>query len=97
MFWVLSIDNIYLRSKFVNEIEILEYPNDVKNYNSLNILNIMGLVSIMIFVSIPLTAMLVSSIKLGKLLPVAARQMGNTIGMGYVYFKVIIRNLKPKN
>lgn len=57
----------------------------------------MGLVKIMVFVSIPLTAMLISSIKLGKLLPVAARQMGNTIGMGYVYFKVIIRNLKPKN
>ena len=57
----------------------------------------MGIVKIMILASIPVTAAFVSSIKLGKLLPIAARQLGNTIGMGYVYFKVIIRNLKPKN
>jgi hypothetical protein len=74
-------------------IKILLFDYKVGIYK----LFIMGLVKIMVFVSIPLTAMLVSSIKLGKLLPVAARQMGNTIGMGYVYFKVIIRNLKPKN
>lgn len=57
----------------------------------------MGLFKIIAITIIPISAAFVSSIRLGKLLPVAARQLGNTIGMGYVYFKVIIRNLRPKN
>ena len=57
----------------------------------------MGLFKIIAITFIPAAAAFISSIRLGKLLPVASRQLGNVIGMGYVYFKVIIRNLKPKN
>lgn len=57
----------------------------------------MGLGKIIAITFIPLTVTFVSAIKLGSRLPIAAGQLGNTIGMGYVYFKVILRNFKPKN
>ena len=58
---------------------------------------IMGLFKIIAITFVPVAASLVSAIRLGKNLPVASRQLGNTIGMGYIYFKVLIRNLRPKN
>ena len=57
----------------------------------------MGIFKIIAITFVPLTATFISAIRLGKNLPIAASQLGNTIGMGYVYFKVILRNFKPKN
>lgn len=57
----------------------------------------MGLFKIIAIAAVPLTVTFVNAIKLGKNLPIAAGQLGNTIGMGYIYFKVILRNFRPKN
>lgn len=57
----------------------------------------MGFFKILAITFIPLTATFISAVRLGKLLPTAAGQLGNSIGMGYVYFKVILRNFRPKN
>ena len=57
----------------------------------------MGLIKILLLTGIPVTALVYSTFRLGKDLPKAARLMGNYIGLGYVYFKVIVKALRPAN
>ena len=62
-----------------------------------NITQLMGLIRILLLTGIPATALVYSTFRLGKDLPKAARLMGNYIGLGYVYFKVIVKALRPAN
>lgn len=55
----------------------------------------MGLFKIVCLIVVPAGALIVSTFRLGKDLPRAARLMGNYIGLSYVYFKVILKALRP--
>lgn len=55
----------------------------------------MGFFKIVCLVVVPVSSLVVSTFRLGKDLPKAARLMGNYIGLGYIYFKVILKKLRP--
>lgn len=55
----------------------------------------MGFLTIVAFTVGPATMLVYSAFRLGKQLPVASRFMGNYIGLGYVYFKVGLKTLRP--
>jgi hypothetical protein len=55
----------------------------------------MGLLKVLFFTLTPAGFLLYPTFKLGKELPKAARLMGNYIGLSYVYFKVVLKNLRP--
>ena len=55
----------------------------------------MGFLKIVAFIALPLSAMTYASFSLGKELPKATRIFGNYIGLSYVYFKYILKILKP--
>jgi hypothetical protein len=55
----------------------------------------MGFLKIVLMISIPLSGMTYTAFSLGKQLPKATRKFGNYIGLSYIYFKTIIKVLKP--
>lgn len=57
----------------------------------------MGLLKILALISIPLAGMTYSAFSLGKQLPIASRRLGNYIGLSYVYFKCILKTLRPED
>lgn len=55
----------------------------------------MGLLKLLAFTVGPASLLVYSAFRLGNRLPVASRLMGNYIGLGYVYFKVALKTLRP--
>jgi hypothetical protein len=55
----------------------------------------MGVLKTLFLILAPIGAITVSSFRLGKQLPKACRLFGNHLALSYVYFKAIIRLLKP--
>lgn len=57
----------------------------------------MGFFKILFLTVVPTGVLFVSTFRLGKELPKAARLMGNYIGLGYAYFKVALKVLRPSH
>ncbi len=57
----------------------------------------MGFFKIMAFIAVPITGMTYAAFSLGKELPKASRKFGNYIGLSYVYFKCVLKTLKPED
>ena len=57
----------------------------------------MGFKKIFLIISVPLVGMSYAAFSLGKELPKATRWFGNHIGLSYVYFKSVLKVLKPKD
>ena len=55
----------------------------------------MGIVKIILFVTAPIAGLTIAAFRLKHELPIAARLFGNYIGLSYVYFKSIIKYIKP--
>jgi hypothetical protein len=55
----------------------------------------MGFLKFLAIITLPTAAMTYSAFSLGKELPKACRRFGNFIGLSYIYFKCIIKTLKP--
>lgn len=55
----------------------------------------MGFFKIITCIAIPITGMTYVAFSLGRELPKATRLFGNYIGLSYVYFKCILKALKP--
>jgi len=55
----------------------------------------MGFFKTMLFITAPIAAATVMAFRLGPQLPKASRLFGNHIGLAYVYFKSLIKILKP--
>jgi hypothetical protein len=55
----------------------------------------MGIFKTLAFIITPIGALVYSTFRLGNQLPVSSRRFGNLIGLSYVYFKVLLKNLKP--
>lgn len=55
----------------------------------------MGFFKTMLFITAPITVATVMAFRLGPQLPKASRLFGNHIGLAYVYFKSLIKFLKP--
>ena len=57
----------------------------------------MGFFKIMVLITAPIAAMTYTAFSLKKELPVACRLFGNYIGLSYIYFKSILKVMKPKD
>ena len=57
----------------------------------------MGVTKILFLVVTPIAGMSYAAFSLGKELPKASRLFGNYIGLSYIYFKSILKVLKPKD
>jgi hypothetical protein len=57
----------------------------------------MGFLKILAFITLPISGMTYASFSLGKQLPKATRSFGNSIGLSYIYFKTILKVLKPED
>lgn len=57
----------------------------------------MGFFKIIAFIAVPITGMTYAAFSLGKELPKASRKFGNYVGLSYVYFKCILKTLKPED
>lgn len=57
----------------------------------------MGLLKIFALLAVPISGMTYAAFSLGKELPIACRRFGNYIGLSYVYFKTILKVLKPED
>ncbi len=58
----------------------------------------MGFIKTLFIITVPISGSLtLLAFRLGKELPVACRQMGQSVGMGYNYFKVILRFMAPRD
>ena len=57
----------------------------------------MGLLKIIAIIAIPTTVMTYSAFSLGKQLPKACKIFGNYIDLSYIYFKCILKALKPED
>ena len=55
----------------------------------------MGMLKTLFFITAPIGVATVMAFRLGKQLPIASRKMGNHIAMGYVYFKSLLKFVKP--
>jgi hypothetical protein len=55
----------------------------------------MGLFKTLFFIAAPIVGMTVMAFRLGKQLPQASRLFGNYIGLSYIYFKSILKFVKP--
>lgn len=57
----------------------------------------MGLFKIFAIIAAPVVGMTYAAFSLGKELPKATRRFGNHIGLSYVYFKTILKVIKPED
>lgn len=57
----------------------------------------MGLGKILFLIAAPIGGMTVAAFSLKKELPKACRWFGNYIGLSYVYFKSMIKIMKPQD
>jgi hypothetical protein len=55
----------------------------------------MGILKTLFLIAAPIAGMTVMAFRLGKRLPEASRLFGNYIGLSYVYFKSILKFVKP--
>lgn len=55
----------------------------------------MGIFKTIFLVTAPLVGLTFMTFKLGRRLPQASRLFGNYIGLSYVYFKSILKLVKP--
>ena len=55
----------------------------------------MGVFKTLFLITAPLGAATIMAFRLGKQLPIASRKMGNNIAMAYVYFKSLLKYVKP--
>ena len=55
----------------------------------------MGVFKTLLFITAPIVGLTVMAFRLGNRLPHASRIFGNYIGLGYVYFKSLIKFIKP--
>jgi len=55
----------------------------------------MGILKIIFFIATPVVGLTVMAFRLKHELPVASRLFGNYIGLGYVYFKSMLKFIKP--
>lgn len=55
----------------------------------------MGILKTLFFVTAPLVGLTVLTFRLGNKLPAASRLFGNYIGLSYVYFKSVLKFVKP--
>lgn len=57
----------------------------------------MGIFKVLALIALPISGMTYAAFSLGKQLPVASRRLGNYVGLSYVYFKCLLRSLKPED
>jgi len=57
----------------------------------------MGLGKIILLIAAPIGGMTIAAFSLKKELPIACRLFGNYIGLSYVYFKSILKIMKPQD
>jgi hypothetical protein len=57
----------------------------------------MGIIKTLFFIITPIAGCVVLSFRLKNKLPFASRMFGNYIGLGYVYFKSLLKVMKPKD
>ena len=55
----------------------------------------MGILKIIFFIATPVVGLTVMAFRPKHELPVASRLFGNYIGLGYVYFKSMLKFIKP--
>lgn len=55
----------------------------------------MGIFKIMFFIATPIVGLTIAAFRLNRQLPIASRLFGNYIGLSYVYFKSILKYVKP--
>lgn len=62
-----------------------------------SIIYFMGIFKIAAIILTPVCGMTYLSFSLGRELPKACRWFGNYVGLSYIYFKSILKTLKPEN
>ena len=55
----------------------------------------MGVIKTLLFITAPIAALTVLAFRLGHQLPLASRLFGNYIGLSYIYFKSLLKMIKP--
>ena len=55
----------------------------------------MGFIKIVVIITAPIAGMTYAAFSLGSRLPKASRKFGNYLGLSYIYFKCILKALKP--
>ena len=57
----------------------------------------MGVGKVIFFIAVPVGGMTIAAFSLRKELPKACRWFGNNVGLSYVYFKSMIKIMKPQD